>query len=307
MAETEYVFEDSNKKKGGIGTFIWNSETKEFLGRDGASWGKVSLFYAVFYTCLASFFVGMLAVFVSFMPRDRPTYYGESSTMNARGLNPGLGFRPMIDVENDLIAFNPQIIDNPKTGYEKYVRNLKHFLDAKYAPIPNDQSSDVIKCVDGLTYDTELEKGRSCEFDSKTLFKDTDCTEENSFGYKTHRPCVLIKLNKIISWTPVNAAKSNGVEIRCAGESSADRDNLKNVTFHSASALNSVGSGFIDRKFFPFFAQKTYRQPFLWAQFDIPSNTMVNIECKAYAENIDNSDRLNRRGLTRFSLYVTNK
>lgn len=72
----------------------------------------------------------MLAVFVSFMPRDRPTYYGESSTMNARGLNPGLGFRPMIDVENDLIAFNPQIIDNPKTGYEKYVRNLKHFLDA---------------------------------------------------------------------------------------------------------------------------------------------------------------------------------
>jgi len=62
VQETEYQFEEDGKVKAkssaaaGIGKFIWNSETKEFCGRDGASWGKVSLFYAIFYACLGSFF-----------------------------------------------------------------------------------------------------------------------------------------------------------------------------------------------------------------------------------------------------------
>lgn len=132
MVQQEYTFEESQVKesKGGIGKFIWNSETREFLGRDGASWGKVSLFYAVFYACLGSFFVGMLAVFVSFMPRDIPTYYGESSTMNMRGLNPGLGFRPQIDVEDHVIMYSNGSEDSPKHGHMRYIRNLEQFLEA---------------------------------------------------------------------------------------------------------------------------------------------------------------------------------
>lgn len=49
MVQEEYTFDDANKKKesklGGIGKFIWNSETKEFCGRDGASWGRASFFF----------------------------------------------------------------------------------------------------------------------------------------------------------------------------------------------------------------------------------------------------------------------
>jgi hypothetical protein len=130
--EQEFTFgEDTRQKEsGGILKFLWNSETKELLGRDGASWAKVSLFYAVFYTCLGSFFVGMLAVFMWQMPMDKPTYWGESSTMNARGLNPGLGFRPQIDVEDHAIIWNPAVADNPKYGYKQYVRNIENFLNA---------------------------------------------------------------------------------------------------------------------------------------------------------------------------------
>ena len=133
MVQQEYTFEDNNHhepKKSGIGKFIWNSEKREFLGRDGASWGKITLFYAIFYTCLGSFFVGLLAVFIRFMPTDRPTYIGEQSTMSTRGLNPGLGFRPQVDVEDHLISFNPTVAVNPNSGYKKYVDNLKNFLDA---------------------------------------------------------------------------------------------------------------------------------------------------------------------------------
>jgi hypothetical protein len=154
--EQEFTFiEDSRSKKkesGGGLKFLWNSETKELLGRDGASWAKVSIFYAVFYTFLASFFVGMLAVFMWQMPKDKPTYYGDTSTMDARGINPGLGFRPQIDVEDNSIMYNPNIVDNPKFGYKQYVRNLENFLAASESFFFYSQKLSVLQYLVGLTY-----------------------------------------------------------------------------------------------------------------------------------------------------------
>jgi hypothetical protein len=44
--EAKYIFDDDEdnvpgfvQKLGDIVRFIWNSKTKEFCGRDGASWG----------------------------------------------------------------------------------------------------------------------------------------------------------------------------------------------------------------------------------------------------------------------------
>jgi len=303
MVQQEYTFEDSHHhepKKSGIGKFIWNSEKREFLGRDGASWGKITLFYAIFYTCLGSFFVGLLAIFIRFMPTDRPTYIGEQSTMSTRGLNPGLGFRPQVDVEDHLISFNPAVAVNPNTGYQKYVNNLKNFLDAKYGSIPEDLKSDVIECASNKSYATDLQNGKSCAFDL-SVFDDTECNEKKNFGYTTNKPCILVKLNKIYTWEPEG---KNGVTIKCSGETSADKDNLINAVYHSPDSINNKDEGLLDRKYFPFYGQKTYRAPFVWVQFEIPSNTLVNIECKAIADNIDNTDRLNRRGQTKFSLFI---
>ena len=55
-----------------------------------------------------------------------------------------------------------------------------------------------------------MKDGKSCDFDYKTIYKDTPCTEENQFGYNTAKPCVLIKLNKIIDFVP-----SGSLEIKC--------------------------------------------------------------------------------------------
>ena len=79
---------------------------------------------------MGSFFVGMLAVFVQIMPKDRPTYFGNSGTIASRGLNPALGFRPQIDVENNLISYSPDLAHDEKKGYKKFVKNLQQFLDA---------------------------------------------------------------------------------------------------------------------------------------------------------------------------------
>ena len=65
---------------------------------------------------MAAFFIGMLAVFFQIMPMDKPTYYAETSVMSAKPpVNPGLGFRPQIDVEDKLISFNPAVYEN---GYK---------------------------------------------------------------------------------------------------------------------------------------------------------------------------------------------
>lgn len=304
--ETEFRFDENTtaKKKSAMaefGKFLWNSETKEFCGRDGASWGKVSLFYAIFYLCLGSFFVGMLAVFVQIMPTDKPTYFGESGTIASRGLNPALGFRPQIDVEDNLISYNPSIAEGEKNGYKKYVKNLQNFLDAKYnKDIPDD--SKVMECTNGQSYESDLRGGKSCKFDHKELFKSSGCTEDKQYGYDTPNPCVLIKLNKMIDFVPTDANGTKVVQIKCQADTAADKDNLKKVTYFSESG-ESTEAGTIDFKYFPFYAQKEYRAPFIWARFEVTPNVATNIECKAIADNIQ-YERMTRRGLTKIVIHV---
>jgi hypothetical protein len=90
----------------------------------------VSLFYAGFFLLLGTFFVGMLAVFMIVMPRDKPTYYGESGTIAVKGLNPALGFRPQIDVESHLISLNLATVESFNADDSIYTRNLVNFLNA---------------------------------------------------------------------------------------------------------------------------------------------------------------------------------
>lgn len=297
MTEQEFHFE-SEEKKSGVMSFIWNSQTKEFCGRSGASWAKVSFFYSIFYACLGAFFIGMLAVFFQVMPKDLPTYYGEESTMHQKILNPGLGFRPQIDVEDSLIAYNPAKYEDKDYGIKRYQDNLKIFLESKYA----EQTEDSIDCVDGQDYTDDLKNGKSCAFNYKTIFESTNCTEEKHFGYESNKPCVLIKLNKIVSWVPKSAESS--IKIKCEGQTSSDKDNLKNIIYHSENNLNNAEAGFLSSKYFPYFNQPSYRAPFVFAQFDIDSNILVRVRCRAFAENIDNDDDMNMRGQTKFNLLV---
>lgn len=300
--EDEVAKKGCGQKLKGFGRFIWNSENKEFCGRDGASWAKISLFYGIFYTCLGGFFIGMLAIFMELNPNDMPKYYGQSSTMNNRNcpLNPGLGFRPQIDPEDNLINYDPKSEESSL----KFINSIKNFLDTKYK---TQEDSNTIDCSD--KDENEFKEGKSCKFNHVELFKDTNCTHENGYGFKTEKPCILIKLNKIVSWVPSLGENGTYISIRCEGENSFDKDNLKNVMYHSEDSLNNEKEGQLPSKYYPFWGrlQSSYRPPFIWATFDVTPNTLVNIECKAYANNIDNSDRLNRRGQTKFSLFFTSK
>jgi hypothetical protein len=86
----------------------------------------------------------MLAVFMAIMPRDKPTYYGESGTIALKGLNPALGFRPQIDVESHLISF--------KKGHEedrkKYIKSREELKEDKEIVFIDPKGKEVLDSAD---------------------------------------------------------------------------------------------------------------------------------------------------------------
>lgn len=75
---------------------VYNSEYREFLSRDAKAWFKLSLFYFIFYVCLAGFFILLLMLFFLTIDSKTPNYFYKESVMHYRGINPGLGFRPQV-------------------------------------------------------------------------------------------------------------------------------------------------------------------------------------------------------------------
>ncbi len=71
----------------------------------------------------------------------------------------------------------------------------------------------LVECAMGGNYTNYFMNGKSCEFDYKTIFKATPCTREKNFGYNTEKPCVLVKLNKVIDFVP-----KRSLEIKCKAD-----------------------------------------------------------------------------------------
>ena len=179
-----------------FGKFMYDSENKEFIGRDGASWARISLCYAFFYLGLGTFFIALLAVFISTLSFQVPTYYNEKSVMaSVMRINPGLGFRPQIDPEDGLIAYNVAADD---AQLRNLVRSLDIFLDAYYERNPKLSIEDCYnRDVDELQ--TLFKQGFFCAYNYTQILEGTSCAPARNFGY-SDGPCIAIKLNRIYGW-----------------------------------------------------------------------------------------------------------
>jgi len=62
-----------------FGRFLYNSDDKTVFGRGGKSWAKISLFYLIFYSCLAGFFAINMQVMMMTIDEDVPTITGRSN------------------------------------------------------------------------------------------------------------------------------------------------------------------------------------------------------------------------------------
>jgi sodium/potassium-transporting ATPase subunit beta len=313
---------------GGWAEFLWNTKTKQFCGRTGASWIKIFVFYCVFYAALAAFSWLCYYLFATMtLTPDRPRWILDSSII---GTNPGIGFRPMPDQDTNagssLIWYKRANDKDAALWYDQ----LTNYTDA----IENPEK------VDGLqvcSYENGLKATdtKSCRVDIKEF--GGACTKANKFGYTTGEPCILIKLNRIFGWKPeplgINdkgefdaaqlkedldsrpqmpkdlrehieqkakeanpESKLDTVWISCVGENVGDQENLGTVNYFPRPGI----AGY----YFPYSNQPGYQSPFIFVQLQKPkSNVLINIECRSWSRNIvyDKQDRL---GSVHFEILV---
>lgn len=282
--------------------FLYDKERGEVMGRTGASWAKIGLFYLVFYSALAAFFAVMLVIFYQTLSNDEPKWRLDSSLI---GTNPGLGFRPMPDddnVESTLIWFR----HGANGDWEPWVNRLQQFLDAYE---DGRQEGYIMHC----DWNKPPTDGKSCHFSIKKI---KNCTKEMNFGYHEGHPCILIKMNRIFDWAPVAYNTTNypsempqflidemkkpehgpSVWLSCEGETPADIENMGPISYTPYPGFPAY--------YFPYKNKKTYLAPFVFVEFLKPTpGVLISIECKAWAMNIE-QNRAERRGSVHFELLM---
>ncbi|XP_070701358.1 sodium/potassium-transporting ATPase subunit beta-3a [Pempheris klunzingeri] len=240
---------------------FYNPRTGEVLGRTASSWALILLFYLVFYCFLAGMFAltmwVMLLTLDDYVPkyRDRVPY-------------PGLVIRP-----NSLdISFNK----SDPLKYSHYVQHLESFLQ-RYNDTEQEKNQD---CPQGEYYlqDEGMSK-KACRFKRGFLSLCSGLSDTN-FGYSEGKPCVLLKMNRIIGLKP-----RGDPYINCT----VKRDNPIQMQYFPSE-------GRIDKMYFPYYGKKAhenYVQPLVAVKLLLTKedyNKELPVECRVEGSDLRNND-----------------
>ncbi|XP_028255353.1 sodium/potassium-transporting ATPase subunit beta-233-like [Parambassis ranga] len=296
----------SNKDDGGWKKFLWNSEKGELLGRTGASWLKIFLFYVVFYGFLAGVFVGTIQAMLLTLSDYKPTWQD-------RVAPPGLSHTPRSDKAE--VSFNL----NDMETYLPYTKALREFL-AKYDE--NDQK-DMMKFEDcgeePAEYknrgDLESDVGirKACRF-SRTLLGPCSGLDDTEFGFKQGKPCLIVKLNRIVNYRPRPPTSNesipeeaqpkvqpNVIPLHCTSKKEEDVGKIGEIKYYG------IGGGF-PLQYYPYYGKllhPQYLQPLVALQFNnLTLNTELRIECKVFGDNIDYSDKDRYQGRFEVKFHI---
>jgi len=292
--------------------FIHNPETGEYFTRTPKSWLLIFIFYVIYYSCLAAFWAGMLAIFLTTLSDDAPKWQHADSII---GTSPGLGLKPSQApkfIDSSMISFNAESEDDKEAmqGFGGWVKRYGEFLE-EYAD--DKQAGAAIDC----SHENGAGKGRFCKFDLSQI---GNCGQ-GKYGYEGGDPCIVLKLNKIyglelkayedaeisedlgMSADLVahigKQADKNQVWVECKGENPGDSEVLKGKIEYFPKS-----QGF-PTYYFPYLKQDNYKSPLVAVQFkDVPKNQLVHIECRAFAQGIG-YNRRDRIGINHLELYVT--
>ncbi|XP_055908766.1 sodium/potassium-transporting ATPase subunit beta-1 [Eupeodes corollae] len=285
--------------------FCYNKKNGTYFGRTISSWGRLLLFYMIFYAILAGLFAICLQGLFATIDDHEPKWKLDSSLI---GTNPGLGFRPLSEEteRGSVIQF-----DTKKPGEYKYWKDL---LDVFVQPYNQTGQENTKVCNFGQTQDPN----KVCIVDINSF---GECSPEKEYGYNKGRPCVFLKLNKIFDWTPefysdptslpenmpadlvahikgLNETEREQIWISCEGQHSLDKENMGGIKYYPSRGFASY--------YYPFRNQPGYLSPLVAVQFEsIKLNQLLSIECRAWAKNIIyNGSIRDRMGSVTFQLFV---
>ncbi|XP_076838776.1 sodium/potassium-transporting ATPase subunit beta-1b [Brachyhypopomus gauderio] len=282
-----------NKDQGGWKKYLWNSETGECLGRTGGSWAKIILFFIVFYGFLAGIFVGTIQALLLTISRYKPTWQD-------RIVPPGLTHHPRLDKTELTYTVNDA------GTYNTFTESMRNFLKKYNDEDQRDQSlfddcgeqPDVYK--DRGALESEIGIRKACRF-SRSWLGPCSGIEDQEFGFPDGKPCLIVKLNRILNFLPKplqsndsvpdeaqHKVQPNMIPLYCTNKKEEDAGKLGEVRYFG------FGGGF-PLQYYPYYGKllhEHYLQPLVAIQFfNITVNSEIRIECKAYGENIGYSEK----------------
>lgn len=242
---------------------IYNPRTGELLGRTASSWALILLFYLVFYCFLAGMFALTMWVMLLTLDDNVPRY-------RDRVPSPGLMIRPgKLD-----IVFSKS---DPKQ-YESYTQELDNFLQ-KYNDTMQENNKE---CTEGqyfLQDDPQTAEKEACRFRRGLLSLCSGLSDFN-YGYAEGKPCILLKMNRIIGLKPLGEPYIN-----CT----IKRDNPVGIQYFPTE-------GRFDKMYFPYYGKRiheNYLQPLVAVKLLLNKedyNKELSVECRVEGSNLRNND-----------------
>lgn len=304
--------------------FLYNKKNGTVLGRTGKSWALITLFYIVYYSCLAAFWAAMLTVFMTTIEDDRPKWQTKESMI---GDKPGIGFRPSQSPESvgSTVIYLNNKWDGTIEGTEKddfnagYAYRLREFLK-KY---DEKKSEFAVACPTDEPDQKLGEADNFCEFDLATL---GEC-KQYPYGYAADgvggnpSPCIFLKLNRIFGLQPEPYKKEDLPEdtpkhisdivdaqggdnkpfVDCQGEYPADIEALEGNMKYFPSDQS------ISMKFFPMKTKKQNQNALVALKLNnLPTGQLVQIICKVYYKGVKH-EKKTKSGLVQFQVFVNPK
>ncbi|XP_010891759.1 sodium/potassium-transporting ATPase subunit beta-2b isoform X2 [Esox lucius] len=268
--------------------FIWNPRTREFCGRTASSWGLILLFYLVFYIFLAGMFCLTMYVMLQTLDDHKPTWQDRLGT-------PGMMIRPR--GESMEIIYNPQMTES----WDMYAKTLDNFLSPYNNSLQaekNDECKPDQYFVQADSGDVKNNPKRSCQF-NRTLLEVCSGLEDRTYGYVDGKPCIIIKLNRVIGMLPGTDGQAPFVT---CGAKKEDSEKIGELAYYPKN-------GTFNLMYYPYYgkkAQVNYSQPLVAIKFlNITLNEDVNIECRIISNSIPpGSERDKFAGKVSFKLRI---
>ncbi|XP_053486651.1 protein ATP1B4 [Ictalurus furcatus] len=268
-------------------TYLWNPETKEFMGRSGKSWSLILFFYSALYIFLAAMFAGCMCCLMWSISPYAPTY-------NDRVMPPGMTMLPQVDVVHGFeITFNA----SDRSSWKKYARAL----EAQLKPYDDTlQKRRNIECKMGTYFlQDSLEESaerKACQFKRSSL---GPCSgiEQKDFGYAHGKPCILLKMNRILGYLP---GQGTPVNVTCA---------VKKGTPEELGEVEFYPKNIFDLMYYPYYGKLrhvNYTSPLVAVRFpNLQQDAHLHVQCKLNGKGIINDSPTDRfLGSVSFNLQV---
>ncbi|KAG8452139.1 hypothetical protein GDO86_004072 [Hymenochirus boettgeri] len=275
-----------------FGRFVWNPDTGEVLGRTFVKWVYISLYYAAFYVIMIGIFALSIYSLMKTLSPYEPDYQDQIQS-------PGVTMRPNPYVDESIQLFY-NMFDN--TTYSPIVNSLCDFLSvydaANQTKMMNKDCTNQTNIASILYSSANLK--HACQFTREML---GNCSGEHdpTYGYKYGKPCLFIKMNRKIKFTPGN---NTTPLVQCTSKS----QNLGKVEYYPGNDTY----GTIGIQYFPYHGKKmqpNYTNPIVAVKLLNPKlDVEIEVVCKVLGPGIVTDNPHDPyEGKVTFKLKIENK